>query len=570
MLRSQTRVPSRPPPALRALLACLALGVSAAALAVDEGLGIERRPDALAEEPDFLPVDEAYRFSARLADGVIVARWRIAPGYYLYRQRFEFTPAGATLGDPVIPPGKHKVDEFFGEVEVHYDDLAIEVPVAGQSAASFSVAFGYQGCADAGLCYPPEVKTVAFDTGAAPVTPAAAGGGEWAATLAEVAAVLGAALLGGLILNLMPCVFPVLAIKAISLIEADARRRARHAAGYAAGVIVTFLVLGGVLALLRGAGEAIGWGFQLQSPGFVTAMGLVFFLLGLNLLGVFEVPGFGVAVDGANAFFAGVIAVVVATPCTAPFMGAALGYGLSQSPATLLAVMAALGAGLALPYVLLATIPRLADRLPRPGPWMATLKQALAFPLFATVVWLLWVLARQAGADAVLGALLGCLALGFLAWLAAGRAARLRLAWGGAAAMIVAGAWLAPAAQRPAADGFDMAAVEASVAAGEPVFLNFTAAWCITCLANERTTLSTDRVQRFFAANGIRQVKGDWTNEDPAITVVLTAFGRSGVPLYVFYPARGEPVLLPQILTPGIVIETITRTAGATTGELRA
>lgn len=549
--------------------ACALVGRVAAG---DAGLGLERAPDPLAPQVDFLPVDEAYRFSATLDEGRIVARWDIAPGYYLYRDRFEFGPdERAALGEPEIPPGKPKVDEFFGEVEVHYDEVTIAVPVTGQSDASFAVRFGYQGCADAGLCYPPEVKTVTFATGgggAAPL-PSASGG---MANAREMIAALASALLGGLILNLMPCVFPVLALKAVSLVGAEPSRRLRHAGGYALGIVVTFLVLGGLLAALRGAGEAIGWGFQLQSTGFVAAMAFLFFVLGLNLLGVLEVPGFGIAVGGGDtgssgsSFAAGVVAVVVATPCTAPFMGAALGYGIAHSTTMLLLVMVALGVGLALPYLVLAGVPALANRLPRPGPWMATLKQVLAFPLFLTVAWLVWVLGRQSGADAVLAALCGCVALGFLAWLAFGKAERLPFAWGAAVLVLVVATWIMPRPQTDDAStpAFDMAEVEERVAAGESVLLNFTAAWCITCLANERTTLASERVQEFLNANGIRQIKADWTNADPAITEALSRFGRSGVPLYVFYPPAKEPVLLPQVLSPSIVIETITAAAGAT------
>ena len=543
-------------------LALPATAVTAAA--GDAGLGLERGTDPLAAQIDFLPVDEAYRFSALLEEGRILARWEIEPGYYLYRSRFDFQPdERATLGETEIPPGKPKLDDYFGEVEVFYDEVTAVVPVTGQSDATFSVRFGYQGCAEAGLCYPPETKTVTFRTGGAGIGPLA-DSTDAGADVVEILGALASALLGGLILNLMPCVFPVLAIKAVSLVEAAPRGRWRHAAGYALGVVVTFLALGSMLAALRGAGEAIGWGFQLQSTGFVVAMALLFFLLGLNLLGVLEVPGFGVAMEGGNAFGAGAIAVVVATPCTAPFMGAALGYGVGHSTPMLLLVMAALGVGLALPYVVLAGVPTLADRLPRPGPWMATLKQALAFPLFLTVAWLVWVLGRQAGADAVLAALCGCVVLAFVAWLALGKPARLPLAWGAAIAVLALATWLVPRPQAKAASAtFDMAAVERRVAGGESVLLNFTAAWCITCLANERTTLATDRVQEFLSANGIEQIKADWTNADPAITEALSSFGRSGVPLYVFYPPGREPVLLPQVLSPGIVIETITAAAGA-------
>lgn len=529
----------------------------------------------LDDEPEFLPVDEAFVFSAELTeDGGVLARWTMPDGYYLYKHRFAAEAnAGTDLGEPVIPDGKRKVDEYFGEVEVYYHQAEMRVPVHAQSGRFLEVGIEYQGCADYGLCYPPEQKWVSFDVAAGPgstsagsASTMATGAGASAGAAAEsmnfttLLAVLGSAILGGLILNLMPCVFPVLSIKALSLIDVESESdRLRHALGYAAGAVFTFIALGALLAALRGAGESIGWGFQLQSPGFVAAMALLFFVLGLNLLGVLELPGFGVAMDKPNPFATGVLAVVVATPCTVPFMGAALGYGMSQSTWVLLAVMTALGIGMALPYVVLTAVPQLSRLLPRPGPWMVRLKQIMAFPLFATVVWLVWVLVMQSGANGVAMVLAACVLLGFLAWLGQGRANRLAAVWSAAVATSALVIWAVPGQPEAAtaSGNFDVAAIERHRANGEPVFLNLTASWCITCLANDRSTLSSDTVNEFFETRGIRYVKGDWTNADPAITSVLESFGRSGVPLYVYYPVRGEPVVLPQVLTPGIVIDAI-------------
>ena len=316
-------------------------------------------------------------------------------GYYLYRHRFRFeTRDGTRLGEAVLPSGTPKTDEFFGDVEVFYDTLTARVPVVEPAGDRFEVGIEYQGCADYGLCYPPERKWLQFAAAASGTGDTGASG--WA--FAELIATLGAALLGGLILNLMPCVFPVLSIKALSLLG-DPAGRVRDAAGFSVGVVATFASLGLLLVALRGAGEAVGWGFQLQSPGFVTGMAMLFFALGLNLLGVLPTPPFGVAVDRGGPVATGVLAVVVATPCTVPFMGAAVGYGLSQPAPVLLAVMVALGVGMALPYVLLAAVPPIARRLPRPGAWMVTLKQVMAFPMFVTVVWLVWVLVQQSGAE---------------------------------------------------------------------------------------------------------------------------------------------------------------------------
>ena len=508
------------------------------------------------EEPDFLPVDEAFVLTARVTgDGVLVADWRMPEGYYLYRHRFGFeTRDGTALGTPEIPAGLAKTDEFFGDVEVFYGTATARVPVVTAGADPFEVGIEYQGCADYGLCYPPERKWLRF---AAAGVDRADGAGGFA--FADLLAILASAVLGGLILNLMPCVFPVLSIKALSLLGAP-EGRLRDATGFSVGVVATFLLLGVVLVVLKSAGEAVGWGFQLQSPGFVAAMAVLFFVLGLNLLGVLETPGFGIGVDRAGPFATGMLAVVVATPCTVPFMGVAVGYGLSQPAPILLAVMAALGVGMALPYVVVAAVPGIANRLPRPGAWMATLKQAMAFPMFATVVWLVWVLAQQAGAGGAAWVLAAFVAVGFLAWLGVRRPARLRPVWLGVAALAVLSVWTASSVERPAAAagaGFDMQVVEAHRGSGSPVFVNFTASWCITCLTNEQSTLGTERVRDYFERHGIAYVKGDWTNADPAITAVLERFGRSGVPLYVYFPPAGDPVVLPQILTPGIVIGAI-------------
>ena len=519
--------------------------------------------DALAE-PDFLPVDEAFALEAELSsDGFVEATWRMPEGYYLYRERFRFDGGrDAELGEPELPAGVAKTDEFFGDVEVYYGSVTARVPVLAQRGERLGVAIEFQGCADYGLCYPPERKHFVFAASgdAAAQASAAVAPGDAGAAVNALLAALGGALLGGLILNLMPCVFPVLSIKALSLLDAEEGERIKHALVYAAGVVTTFLALGAALAGLKSAGEAVGWGFQLQSPGFVAGMAVLFFVLGLNLLGMLETPAFGFGGGASGHFAGGVLAVVVATPCTVPFMGVALGYGLSQPLPVLLGVMIALGVGMALPYVAVAATPPIARRLPRPGPWMVTLKHAMAFPMLITVVWLVWVLARQSGPGAVATTLSACVGAGFIAWLAGGRPERLRSAWAGVAAVAALTIWAAPAGQVEAAageDGFDMAVVEQRRAAGKPVFLNFTAAWCITCLANERSTLGTSGIKTFFAQRGIEYIKGDWTNADPAITEALAGFGRSGVPLYVYYPSGGPPVVLPQVLTPGSLIKAI-------------
>ncbi len=394
------------------------------------------------------------------------------------------------------------------------------------------------------------------------------------------------AAMGGLILNLMPCVFPILAMKAVGIARLSGGSRGAvraHAASYTAGVVLSFLALGGLLVGLRAAGGAAGWGFQFTQPIFVAGMAWLMLAVGLNLSGVFSVggpvsAGGSLAAKGGHAgsFFTGALAVLVATPCTAPFMAAAMGAALSMGPVEALAVFAALGLGMALPYAALGVAPGLARRVPRPGPWMERLKQGLAFPMYGAAAWLVWVLAEQAGPTAVLAVLAGGVLIGFAAWawgLAQGTGGRLgRLT--GAAALVAALAMLGfvqgsqPAVARGAASGgepWSEARLAALRADRQPVFVNLTAAWCITCKVNERVALSTEAVRRAFEAGGIAYLVGDWTRGDPAISALLRAHRREGVPLYLFYPPGGAvPLVLPQILTEGIVLRAITSPGDAT------
>jgi thiol:disulfide interchange protein DsbD len=394
---------------------------------------------------------------------------------------------------------------------------------------------------------------------------------------------LGLALLGGLVLNLMPCVFPVLTIKALSLFQSagQSRRTVRlHGAAYAAGVLASFAALAALLIALKAGGDSAGWGFQFQSPVFVLLLALLMFAVGLSLSGVFALGG-SVTGVGSNlatragysgSFFTGVLATVVATPCTAPFMGAAVGYALTQPATVTMAVFLALGTGLALPYLLLCEWPALQRLLPRPGAWMERLKQALAFPMYASAAWLAWVLTQQAGAQA-LAVALGCaVVLAFAAWLYDSTrplGARGHLAGSVAASLLAIAAVAAgPASLRDvdtavtaqaSSDGWEPYSPERLQALrdqGKPVFVNLTAAWCITCLVNERVALGTERVESAFALAKVTRLKGDWTRRDERITRLLAEHGRSGVPLYLYYPAGAgsAPTLLPQLLTPDLVV----------------
>ncbi len=410
-------------------------------------------------------------------------------------------------------------------------------------------------------------------------TPGAIPAGFLAPAGASLWRLLGLALLGGLILNLMPCVFPVLAMKAIGLASGAARGRLRaDAASYTVGVLAAFAVLGGALLVARAAGAAAGWGFQFASPVFVAIMAVVLFAVGLNLSGVFQVgqrlvgTGQGLAERGGQlgSFFTGLLAVLVATPCTAPFMAAAIAGALAAPPVATMAVFLAMGFGLAAPYLAFAMVPGLGRLLPRPGRWMETLRQVLAFPMYAAAAWLMWVLSAEAGPDGLAAALAGLVLVGFAAWLLGasqtmqpptGRLGRLAAtAAAGAALAALCTIGLAPAAaplgaSANAAEAFSPARLAALRAEGRPVFVDMTAAWCVTCLVNERVAIEAASVREAFAARRVAYLKGDWTRQDPTITGFLRAHGRDGVPLYLYYPADArEPRILPQILTPGEVL----------------
>ena len=400
------------------------------------------------------------------------------------------------------------------------------------------------------------------------------------------------ALLGGLILNLMPCVFPILAMKAAALTASahDPSHARRDGLAFLAGVLTTFLLLAGVLLALRAAGEAVGWGFQLQSPPVIAGLALLMLSVALNLSGVFHVgaglQGAGSGPlsrlpGGAGAFFTGALAVVVAAPCTAPFMAFALGAALLMPWPMALAVFLMLGLGLALPFVLVSVTPGFLTRLPRPGPWMERLKALLAFPMYGTALWLVWVFSRQTSAEALALLFAAGLMLALAAWLlggaqaerSAGRPGRLHL-MAGAATVIIALAALVAAVRLPSAEGDPAAtaaasagpahspwapsAVETALADGRPVLVNFTADWCVTCKINERTSLSSTRVAEALETANAVYLVGDWTRRDDAITAELQRHGRSGVPLYLLYsPGRAEPRILPQLLTEGVVIDAL-------------
>ncbi|ESQ79495.1 protein-disulfide reductase DsbD [Asticcacaulis sp. YBE204] len=375
-----------------------------------------------------------------------------------------------------------------------------------------------------------------------------------------------AAFAGGIILNAMPCVFPVLSLKALAISRAgtDRARIRTDALAYTAGVVVSFLIVGAVLLLIKAGGAAVGWGYQMQSPLFVGALIYLMFLVALNLSGVFDITlsfGGGQSVAGRHdwlgSFATGALATLVATPCTAPFMAGALGAALTLPALGALLIFLCLGLGMAFPFLLLSWFPSLLRWMPKPGAWMETFRQALAFPVYLTLVWLIWVVAQQSGADGVAVILAGLVVIAFAVWLLQRATVRLwRVAIGVAAALIIGVSLLNLSPKTPVTStAFDPARIEQARTSGKPVFVYATAAWCISCKVNEKVALDTPEVKNAFTARGITVIAADWTNADPAITRWLSGFGRSGVPLYVYYPASGDPVVLPQVLTPQLIIE---------------
>jgi thiol:disulfide interchange protein DsbD len=404
---------------------------------------------------------------------------------------------------------------------------------------------------------------------------------EWLALLRTSAL----AFLGGLLLNLMPCVFPVLFLKGLALVNSGTEEQHKmraHGFVYAAGIVVSFWALVGVLLGLRAAGATLGWGFQFQSPIFLALMASLLFFMGLSLAGQFEIGLTLTSAGGALAakqgytgsFFTGVLAVIVATPCTAPFMGAAVGYALAQSAGVTFAVFTALALGLAAPYVALTLQPAWTRVLPRPGAWMEVLRQAVSVPIFITVIWLALVLAQAYGAEVLAALLASFLLLAIAGWFLGHFPARrgativaVLILLGALALMVFAPGSLATAPASQAGqqaqgqwEPWSADAVSRYQAQGRPVFVDFTASWCLSCQVNERVALSQPEVEQAFKAANVALLKADWTRHDEAITGALTALDRSGVPAYALYaPGQGDPVMLPEVLTPGIVEDALAK-----------
>ena len=544
--------------------------------------------------PDFLPVEQAYRLAVEIEDDTRVRLyWQIADEYYLYQHRLGFElsdAAGVIATTPALPPAIERTDEFFGDVRVFYTDLDVSLTAQRTANGEASLKVSSQGCADAGLCYPPRDQYFTLDFANASVTEvapparrtAASSDSRTAADTPPASAgtllyMMLLAFLGGTILNLMPCVFPILSLKVLSFARSSDHDSHLHGWLYSAGVVVSFVAVAALLIGLQQAGSAIGWGFQLQSPSFVIALAYLFVAMGLSLSGVIEFgggimnTGSGLANRGGatGSFFTGVLAVVVASPCTAPFMGTALGFALTQPAYIALSIFAALGAGMAAPLLLLSYSKTARRLMPKPGAWMETLKEVLAFPLYATAIWLLWVAGRQGGVDTMAVALIGALflALGLWVW-GQGRWQR-TLAIACLVLAATLGTWRG--ADSDGATKSMIGTVEFSEqritdyqAQGVPVFVDVTADWCITCIANEQAVLFTDDMKAAFADFGVTYMIADWTNYDPAIADFIEGHGRSGIPLYLVYPPEkgAEPMILPQILTRSTVLEALEVVSG--------
>jgi thiol:disulfide interchange protein DsbD len=541
-----------------------------------------------------LPAEQAFRFEA-LAQGPrqLLLRWTMPKGYYLYRDQTTLKladAAGLTL-KPAWPAGIAHRDEHYGEVTVYFDQVELPVALEGDLAGRqrLTLQASFQGCQDGGLCYPLMTRAVDIDLGSDAVAsgtvapelpPADLAGGPLQISL--VAALL-LALGGGLVLNLMPCVLPVLSIKAVSVLESGESRATarRHALFYTAGVLCSFTALGlGILAL-RAAGHALGWGSQLQQPLLVGALACVMLAVGLSMSGVVQFgaslgnTGAGLAARSGPAgdFFTGVLAVVVASPCTAPFMGSALAYAFAAPMLSALLVFLALGAGLALPFLLIGFVPALARLLPKPGRWMETLKQVLAFPMYLTAAWLVWVLANQRGADAVGLVLVAMVLLAMTLWWfersrtrgAASKVAVAVLALATLAPMYLLAHVPPPAVAATAEEGvvaYSPQKLAELRAAGTPVFVDMTADWCVTCKANEHAVLDTPAFRDLLQRTGAVYMKGDWTDVNPAISAFLQEYHSPGVPLYVVFPKNGGPGRqLSTVLTSSMVEQALTEAA---------
>ena len=614
-------------------------------LAAAGGSGGLRLPGTANVQALPLPSEQAFGFDAIVGDGnTVLLRFTPAPGYYLYRDRTSLKlegTDGVRADKPRWPAAKSHRDEHFGDVSVYFDQVDVPLPLrrSRPEATEATLVVTFQGCQTDGICYPPMTRRVKLALPAGKVNASAtetarsseviaalpsreradagiatqpmlirpnapvAGAGD-AVPAADASAdndqrtrppavdpapasllvLLLFALAGGLILNLMPCVLPILSLKVLGVAQSgESRQRARsHALWYTAGVLVAFAAIGALVLALRAAGQAAGWGFQLQHPWFIAALAYLMFAVGLSLSGVFTLGGSAGGIGQSLAsrsgpvgdFFTGVLACVVASPCVAPFMGPALAYAFTAPGPQAMLVFLALGLGLALPFLLIGFVPSLARRLPRPGAWMETLKHLLAFPMYATAIWLLWVLGKQRGVDAMALVLSGLVLLALaLWWFERSRWRSQRVAGGLAMVLILAALYPIWGVTRLEVPARALPAAADNVVEYSPqmldrlrqdnrvVFVNMTADWCVTCKANERAVLGTRAFQDTLRRTNAVYMRGDYTTVDPVITAFLDEHKSVGVPLYVVYGPGAPPAVLPTVLTQALVEEALLRTA---------
>jgi len=500
---------------------------------------------ALTQTTDFLPVHEAYQLEIEVRADKLLLHWFITEGYFLYGEKFKVAldqnnaPVAFQLQKE---KGEVAYDNYFEhEVERFYHNTTLTILLPNSITAQqkmLALSVDFQGCAEAGLCYPPETLYYNIDLAAHK----AAAVNSIAAMPSDAQVNLNSkdvsphennlafllmfvfALLGGLILNLMPCVFPVLSIKLLSFARSteSANHLKHHSWFYTLGVLSTFTLTALLLMVLRNAGASIGWGFQLQSPIFIACLALLFLILGLSLSGFIDIGtqwmGVGQQMTTGDhyrsSFFTGVLAVIVASPCSVPFMGVALGYALTQPALSALIIFLGLGIGLASPFLVFAYVPGLIQHLPKPGEWMEKLKHWLALPLYLSTIWLLWVLWHQL---------------------------------------------MAPTHDTVDAnqywEKYSSQTLTNYLEKNEPVFIELTADWCITCLVNEKTALTRSAVLGAMKEKQIHYLRGDWTNGDAEITALLGRYQRGGVPLYIYYGKDKSVTLLPQILTEQMVLD---------------
>ncbi len=527
--------------------------------------------NAIERARTFLPLDMGWATTMAEADGdLIVTVNSDTPSAFTNLKSIDLFPEEWGL---ILNTQKTRTDKKVSTLTLHHargDRALADVPVS-KLVIAYDDAQGQR-------------KAVRVSTLAGAGDPAAS------ANIGFIEAIL-FALLGGIILNLMPCVFPVLSMKALSLAQMKDKEigiARKHGIAYTLGILACFALIAGILIALKAGGAQIGWGFQLQHPSITLFLAYLFFVLGLNLSGYFDID-LGLSNAGqkltahsslSGSFFTGALATLVATPCTAPFMGVAMGYALIQPYYIAITIFLALGFGLAFPYLALTFIPAVRHILPKPGAWMERLRQFLAFPMFASACWLIWVLSQQISHMGQFAALLGMLAIAFGIWLWKYRPAHIAGHLFYTTVVIACLAFvistfftMRPIENNPATEieksqnweDFSQTKLQEYLQDDDPVFVNMTAAWCITCKVNEKVALNTENTRALFAANKIKYLKGDWTNQNPEITAFLEEYDRSGVPLYVYYGprlekhgVRPEPVVLPQILTPGLVENAIT------------